>query len=288
MKKISNILRKIGINPHRYERLGNAYIVESKNGKFVVKKNNSPIYEYLNQRSFDYYPSTTIEEGYEIVEYEEGIELSDSQKSLELISLVALLHAKTTYYKSITEYDYKDIYEDVKGNIKYLDTYYNELMDKIETEVYMCPSSYLLARHITHVFNALSYCKQSVEAWYEKVKNKNKIRLVILHNNLSLDHFINNKLISWNKAKTGSPILDLYKLYRRTYSTLVWDEVMGRYMSSYPLQEDELDLFYLLISIPNNLEFSNSEYKNVKLVNRYLEYMNITGNFIETMKKTSY
>ena len=139
--------------------------------------------------------------------------------------LTALLHTKTTHYKPIEEYGYQDIYDTIKGNLKYLKNQYDEKMDKIESEIFMSPSSYLLARHITSIYNMLKFCDDSIEKWFEKVKEEKKIRLVILHNNLSLDHFFSDKLISWNKAKRGPPIFDLYKLYQNSYY-FVWEEVM--------------------------------------------------------------
>lgn len=287
MKKINSILKSLDIKPNRYEQNGKVYFVEAKDERYIVKKNDNPIYDYLNQRSFGYYPNVILEDGYEISKYEEEIEIPKEEKILDLVSLTGLLHLKTTHFKPTTEYAYKDIYEDLKGNIEYLKEHYNKIMDSIESEIFMSPSSYLLARHITQIYNMINYCEGNIENWYKKIQDKQKIRIVTLHNNLSLDHYINNKLISWNKTKTGSPIFDLYKLYKKTYNEFVWEEVLKKYMKSYPLFEEELDLFYLIISIPDNLELKSNEYENVQMINRQLEYMDLTGNFIRIMKKTS-
>ena len=59
------------------------------------------------------------------------------------------------------------------------------------------------------------YSKNELEKWYELVKNSHKKRLVVLHNNLDLSHFLRNSksyLISWDKSKIDIPIFDLYKL----------------------------------------------------------------------------
>ena len=66
------------------------------------------------------------------------------------------------------------------------------------------------------IFETINYCKYEVDSWYELIKDKRKIRLVNIHNNLSLDHYIKNDkpyLISWNKNKIDMPIYDLIKLY---------------------------------------------------------------------------
>ncbi len=287
MKKINSLLRNLDIKPLHYEKVGKAMIITTKDSKYVVKKNLNPIYEYLNQRTFDYYPNTRIIGDYEISEYLRETSISDDQKILDMASLIALLHIKTTHYKSIEEYGYQDIYETIKGNLEYLKNQYDEVMDKIETEIFMRPSSYLLARHITSIYNVLKFCSDGIEKWYKKVKEEKKIRLVILHNNLSLDHFFSNKLISWNKSKIGPPIFDLYKFYKNTYTPFVWEEVMKKYLTSYSLKEEELELFYIMISMPEPLKFFDSEYKNVEFIHKQLDYMNQTNHFIEQMQKTS-
>lgn len=287
MKKINNLLRSLDIKPVHYEKSGNAMIVTTKDNKYVIKKNQNPIYDYLNQRTFGYYPNIRIVGDYEIAEYVEETFIPNDQKILDMTSLIALLHVKTTHYKPIEEYDYQDIYETIKGNLEYLKKQYDETMDNIETEIFMSPSSYLLARNITSIYNVLKFCGDNIEKWYQKVKEEKKIRLVILHNNLSLDHFFNDKLISWNKAKIGPPIFDLYKFYKNTYEPFVWEEVMKKYLSCYSLKEEELELFYIMISMPSPLELGDSEYQNVKFIHEQLDYMNRTSHFIEQMKKTS-
>ena len=69
MKKINELLRNLEIKPIHYEKNGKATIVTTKNGKYVVKKNPDPIYNYLNQRTFEYYPNIRIIGDYEVAEY---------------------------------------------------------------------------------------------------------------------------------------------------------------------------------------------------------------------------
>ncbi len=287
MKKINDLLRKLNIKPQKYQKEGKVYIVCDGEHKYVVKKNDHPIYEYLNQRNFDYYPNTVVKDGYEIASFEEEIKRPDEEKILDLVSLVSLLHAKTTYYKSVNEYDFQDIYETLLSEIADVKNYYDNLMDTIESEIFMSPSSYFLARHITQIYNAISYCEYHLKKWYEENKNNTKMRQSIIHNNLSLNHYINNKLISWNQAKFSSPVFDIYHLYKETYCDFVWEEIMKSYHNKYPLKNNELELFYILISIPNKIELNDDEYHNTIVVNRQLEYIDKTGTFIECMQKAS-
>jgi hypothetical protein len=70
---------------------------------------------------------------------------------LDLITLVSLLHAKTTHYKDIAKNEYETLYDTLKNNTEYLNQYYTDLINIIETKVYMSPSEYLVARNISQM-----------------------------------------------------------------------------------------------------------------------------------------
>lgn len=287
MKQINDVLKKYNIKPHRYTKTGKATIVDSEMGRFVIKKNlkSKKIFDYLKSRSFDYYPKTINEENddYEIIEFVNNIDYPNEQKMLDLISLVSLLHNKTTHYKEVDFDDYKQIYEDIKNNIEYLNSYYNDIITQIDTHVYMSPSEYLLARNITRVFNALNFCSYEVEKWYELVKEKTKQRVVVLHNNLELSHFLkneNNYLISWDKSKIGIPIFDLYILYKRHALDYDFTEILKKYEQSYPLQKDERKLLFILITLPGRLDLNKSIYEITKDISREMDILFKTENLI--------
>lgn len=281
MKKINEVLKKYSLKPHRYIKEGNVTIIDTDQGRYVIKekkKSNNKIYNYLNSRNFDYYPNllTDINEDYEITEYIEEFDIPPEQKIMDLIDLISLLHSKTTHYKEIDEDEYKEIYEDISNNISYLNSYYSDLIDIIDTKVYPSPGEYLLARNITKIFAAIMYSKNEVEKWYELVKNSHKKRLVVLHNNLDLSHFLRNSesyLISWDKSKIDIPIFDLYKLYKRNGLEFEFSEVLKRYEKNYPLLPEERKLLFILMALPDKIEFSKNEYQNCKEVNRMIEFV---------------
>lgn len=282
MRKINNVLERYNLKANRYRFVGKAVIVETEEGKYVLKPKlrdeNSDIYHYLDSRSFNYYPNiiSSKDDDYEIMEYQEEVDMPLDQKMIDMINLVSLLHSKTTYYKEVDESDYKKMYEDVTNNIEYLYGYYNDLATHIETKVYMSPSEYTLIRNISKVYSALSFCKQEIEEWYKLIKEKRKQRFVILHNHLEIDHFIKNKnsyLISWNKAKEGIPIFDIYKLYRKHSLEYEFSEILKQYEKGYPLLEEERKLLFILISLPDKIEFSGSEYDMCREVSKKMDFL---------------
>lgn len=286
MHEINEILKKYNIHPKKYEKNKNVIYVETDGKKYVVKerKTEQKILEYLKSRSFNYMPEriTNEKEKYEIMEYIEEYDIPKEQKIIDLINLISLLHNKTTHYKEAKEDDFKEIYEDINNNIEHLYTYYNDIMTIIETKVYMSPSEYLTARNISLIYETLYNLKEELEKWYKLVKEKKKQRLVVLHNNLEIDHILVNKnkyLISWNKSKIGMPIFDLYKLYKTSALEFEFGELLKLYEKNYPLKEAERKLFFILISLPPKIEKKETEYESTKEAGKIIEYIAKTKEF---------
>ena len=281
MKEINNLLKKHHIIPIKYIKKGKIWIIYTKDKKYVIKKCHKEVYDYLLNRHFDYYPKTIVENNYAISEYVDEVYIPKEQKILDLIKLVSLLHLKTTCYLKININDIKEIYESILNEINDLNTYYNNLMDLIETKVFMSPKEYVLARNISLFFNNLNICRMKLEKWYKKTKEMTNYRLVLLHNDLKLDNYKNNMLINFSKAKFGLPIFDIYKLYKETYDNFDFIEIYKLYNKNYPLKEEEKELFEILLMLPNKIVFQNIEYLDTIFITNQIIYLNESLKFID-------
>ena len=207
---------------------GNCVIATIENKKYVIKnKYNNEIcnlYEYLASRNFEYFPKIiNNNDKYNVYEYIEDIENPIEQKAYDMMYMLSLLHNKTTYYKEMDIDEYKEIFENISYIIDSRINYYNNLINIIESNIFISPSHYLIARNISKIFGALEYSKRNISEWYDLVKTKGKKRVVTLYNNIDLNHIIRNKdvyLISWDKSRVGSPIDDLYNFYTN-YSNIL-------------------------------------------------------------------
>ena len=288
MIEINELLKKYNIKPRTYKKIKNVILIETENKRFIIKKinkNNEYIYDYLKTRNFTYIPKkiTNRDEDYEITEFITKYEIPEEQRILDLIDLVSLLHNKTTHYKETAENDYDEMYEDLKNNIEHLYGYYNDIISIIETKVYMSPCEYLLARNISIIFSTLDFLREEINKWYKKIKGNTKQRYVVLHNNLELDHFINNEknyLISWEKSKIGVPIFDIYKLYLNHGLEFDFSEIIKRYEKNYPLHETERSLLFILILMPQKIEFNNSEYENTEQARKKIDFIYKTRKLV--------
>ena len=289
MKEINELIREY--KPNGYKKIKNVILIKTKDNKMIIKKkqNTNNIYDYLNSRSFRYYPKIINEnENYRITEYIEEVKMPLEQKMIDMINLVSLLHSKTSFYKEVDEADYKKIYEDITGNIEYLGSYYMDFITIIESKVYMSPSEYLIARNISKINSSLNYAKIELEKWLEKLETKKKQRFVVLHNNLELDHYIrgnNSYLISWDKSKIDIPIFDLYKLYKKYALTFDFESILKEYEKIYPLLKEEKMLLFILIALPDKIEFTDNEYENTCLVSKKIDIIYKTEKLIEEYSK---
>ena len=280
-----DILDRYNISNKKITIRNNARILDDK----IVIKNKKrddidDIYGYLKSRSFDYFPyPIEMNDKYEVYPYLKDMYEPYEQKAMDLMHLLSLLHSKTTFYMEVDIDKNKKIYEDIVNDIDYLNNYYNELISLIEKEVYMSPSSYLIARNINIIFGSIYYARDSLDKWYEKVRNNKNERVVNIHNNISLEHYIKNEkpyLISWNNSKIDSPIYDLLSFYKNHYLDFDFDDLFHFYESSYPLKEEERFLLFTYMAMPSEIKSVNDELEMCIKINKMIEYLYKTSNLI--------
>ncbi len=288
MKEINEILKNNGIRTTSYKKDGNIILVNTNKGMYIIKKNNMDkrVLEYLNNRGFKQYPDTIFDKSYTISKYEEGSNIPNEQKMFDLIDTIGVLHSKTSFYKEVSSYDYKTIYEDILNNLEYLYKYYSNYINIIDERVIYSPSEFLLARNISYIFKSIESSRNYINDWYKKIENIDKIRVSVIHNNLDLSHFIRNKknfLISWDKSKIDMPIYDLYKLYNKYYLDYNFNELINRYESIYPLKDYEKELLLILINIPLKIVYTN-EYDTCVSISREIDRLYKSNELKNSLK----
>lgn len=275
--------------PYKITRKNKVYIFNTMDGDYVIKLepkiDYKKLYSYLYSRNFNYVPELSVDsrEDMVVLEYQEDIEMDENQKALDLINLVSLLHNKTAYFKNVINDKYKEIYESIKNNILYVDKMYEEYFMMFILEEYNSPSHYLFLRNYSLIYNAIRYSLDKLDIWYSKINDKNKQRVVLVHNNLKLEHLIKNSneyLISWDNYTFDTPVLDLYHLYLNEWENIAISEVIKAYNNNFELLEEEKLLLDILISIPFTVEFSNDEYNNCRNIRRLINYLGKSSKII--------
>lgn len=289
MNNLRSFLNKNDLSLNRLTIKNKTKILDTNRGTLVLKKKDNNInltntFNYLESRSFDNYPKRVFENNnYDIYEYINGYNEPDEQKILDLINLLTILHYKTTFYKEVDIDYFKEIYESTINKIDYIYNYYTDIISLIETSIYMSPVEYLIARNISKIYESLNYSKENINKWYELVKDKRRIRVVNIHNNLSLEHYIKSDkpyLISWEKSKIDNPIYDLYNLYLNHYLDFDFSELFLNYESKYPLLKEERILLFSLMTIPWKFDFDDTEYNLCKNARKLFDYLYKTEKLV--------
>ena len=284
MNKSIEVLKSI-YKPYRYTIKGKSTILETTCGDFIIKPKNKDInelYTYLTNRGFMNYPKIidSSRDEVNVFEYVEDIKLPKEQKCDDLIEIIASLHNKTSYFKEVSEDKFKSIYEDIKSNINYLSNYYNTLYEIGFNEVYESPSNYIFMRNYFKINAALEYANNELDNWYSLVTSETKIRVCLIHNNLELNHLLNNKLISWDNYMIDTPVIDIVKLYKKEWKNMDFSEILERYMYKFPLLEYEKKLLFILISMPPEIKKSDNEFEKCKVVSEVMDYVFKTEELI--------
>lgn len=288
MNDLKPLIQNYFDSNYRYTKNRNSIIIQDKDKSYVFKKSTQPnikeIFKYLKSRDFHYMPEIIDENrGYYVSEYVEDIPIPNEQKALDLMYLLSLLHNKTTYFVSLDIDECKEIYESTIQQIEDVASHYTYIINRIEDNLDMSPSEYMLARNSSKIFQSLGYARQEIDRWFDLVKEKRKKRMVFNHNQLNVDHLLQNNqmyLISWDRSSFGSPIMDFYRFYRKNYHIYDFNNLFRVYDSKYPLLEDEKTLLFALLSIPDKIQFQDNEFANTRNITKIIHYIQLTEELI--------
>ncbi len=286
---LSNLINKYQFKVNSYKRIGNVQIIGTDKGNFAIKRkavdDKENLHNYLKSKQFfNYLPlHNDTRDDYEIVPFVENVDMSKEDKALNIIYIMSMLHNKTTFYKNISLDEIKEFYEDKTIELQNMNDYYDNIRMLLEEDQYVSPSNYLLLRSITLIYRAIDTSKYFLDKWYKLMEEKRSKRVVMLHNNLSLDHLVSSTelyLISWDKSTVDSPIYDFLNFYKNDYLEINFPDLFDIYNTKYKLLTEEKYLLFSLLSIPEKLELHDKEINNSKTVYELISYLYGVINFI--------
>ena len=287
---MNNSLKNINYiyKPNKYTIKGNIRILSLDDENIVVKPKCEHLidtHKYMSSRGFDNYVKIkdSNRSDYFIYPYIYENSIPYEQKGSDMAKTVALLHAKTSYFKDIDESVFDNIYNNIDNNIEYIKNYYSDLYDEIFMKEYYNSFENLFMDIYSKINNACLFCKNELEKWYSISSVKKSKRVALLHNNLSLDHFLKGEddyLISFEKAKIDTPVLDLIKFYKNEYDKLDFKEIFKTYLYHFDLTSDEYKLFFILISLPDEIKVSKNEKEDLIKIIKLKNYLYKTEELI--------
>ena len=139
-KELREIIDSHDLHPLSYRKIKKAYIIDTKDKRYVLKlnSNNYDIYKYLSSRDFNCFPHNynTKTGNYDLSHFIEDNSISNEQKLGDLISVMATLHKKTSYQREVDLDDIKATYESLSNDINEAIKYYSNLNDYIDTVMF--------------------------------------------------------------------------------------------------------------------------------------------------------
>ena len=284
-----NEIVKNRYKPYRYSLNNSAIIIDSSMGKFIVKKkikDLQDLFNYLDSKGFNNHPTIDFDfknESY-VTKYVEEDFIIKEQKELEFAKIVASLHNKTVYFKETSIDNYKELYDIIEENINYTEAFYNGLFLNSLKKEFQSPSEYLFARNYYKIRAAILFAKEKLDSWYETV-SKDNMRVSIIHNDLSLDHFIYNtkesSIISWDKYRIDSPIIDIINYYKKDFDNCNFKSFFNEYSRCFELLDSEKELLFIILAVPLPLKIETSiEMEKIKEVKKLINYIYKTESII--------
>lgn len=260
------------------------------NDEYLLKKKSKDLnylYNYLSSMDFNNYPRL-IEEYKDYYKSEYILKNRDSNIN-DTLEMLGILHNKTSKNKNINEEAILKVYNNINDNINNIKYYYEKLLNDIENEEYNSPSSYLIIRNSNLIMSLVKYSSVNLEKWKKNINENNSIRVSIIHNNPKVEHTIindNKYLISFDNYDEDIPILDLYKLYKNENYNIDVLKNIDVYLNNNKLDDNELLLFKILVSIPNKFDLKNNEYLNTINVRTIINNMYFISKFVSEDKET--
>ena len=256
------------------------------NDEYVLKNEEKKdyLYNYLTSRDFNYFPPLIdrIDE-YNKYPYYKDYSMDKHQKGEDIANILAELHNKTSYQKTVNQDKYEKIYNDLIGYINYVNQYYLSLFNEIELRSFPSPSELLYLTNYSKIKELIKFLKEETKKWYMLVKNKDQERIVLNHGNISLDHLIKNDykyLISWDSYHFDTPINDLIKFYQNNWEDLDFRNILNIYNKQVKLTKEEEKLLIINICIPKLIKLDDIEYINTINVTKLFNYIYQTEDLI--------
>ncbi|MBQ2639937.1 MAG: hypothetical protein IJF92_04150 [Bacilli bacterium] len=260
-------------------------IIKTNNGQYIVKEkigNKKELYSYLRNRNFTNFLDLKNDDVYEIYPYKED-NINKPDKAIDLVYILCMLHIKTTTYKEINLDRIKEVYESFNTELNDLYNYYYNIQDYIESKVYMAPAEYLLIRNISTIYEMLNISKKNIDKWYKIKEKQNKERVVLLHNNISINNFIDAEekvLKNWDSSTKDWVVYDFYNFYRNDYKYLEFSSLFEIYQKKYKYTEEEYLLFKALVFKIWKVKLNSSNYDNCVKVNDLIIYIEKTKKLL--------
>ncbi|MBN6887884.1 spore coat protein YsxE [Cytobacillus horneckiae] len=330
LMKYGHILRHYAVEPNFIEDFGRVQKVYANKGVFALKKISphhgadfikyiQTLYQKGYNRIVPIYP--TVDGRYAVLQSTELYYLmpwmaneekeNRFERHQQMFRELARLHVLSVKDIPINKEDREEHYDNTINEWDKQNEFLNGFIEECESRDYMSPYELLFTQYYNDISQALKYSKNKLKEWYEKTKDDEKARTVIIHGKVSPEHFLYDErglgyFMNFEESRQSSPMHDLLPFLARSLKTFpkrADDAVdwLYTYLKHFPFRDDEMLLFQSYFANPgpviraaekyHNSKGKKSERKHVQHIQRQFwllkntEYVAMRIDEIERQKK---
>ena len=273
------------IHIDRLEIFSKYVLVYSDKDIFLIKSHNIDIdklFRYFKVINFvGYIYPIKVTDDYELYRYYSDCSLDVYDKAKEIINTLVDLHTKSYSFFEYSPSEKEKIYDLYNEKIDKCFSYYLNLQDSIEEMEIIKPSYYLLLNNVSKFYKLLNLSKNYLDKFYNSDNNHYREALLVGNTVFSNFSFSDKKyFIDWDESRRDLLVWDFIFFYKENYKYIDAIGLYDYYNSKISLSDNELNLFFTIISIPEVIDFSGTEFTNTIRVRDTINYVDTTLSFM--------
>ncbi|MDQ0270000.1 spore coat protein YsxE [Cytobacillus purgationiresistens] len=317
MKKYAPILKHYAVEPNFVEDFGRVQKVYSNKGIFSLKKikpHHGPdfikhiqtLYQKGYNRIIPIYP--TVDGRYAVLYNTELYYLmpwlaneekeNRYERHQQMFRELARLHVLSVKDIPVSKEDREEHYENTSLEWEKQKEFLDGFIEECESREYMSPYELLYTQYYNDISQALKYSTTKLKEWYEKTKDSEKTRTVIIHGKVSTEHFLYDDrglgyFLNFEDARQSTPMHDLLPFLSRSLKTFPKrseDAVdwLYTYLKHFPFREDEMLLFQSYFTHPGPVLSAVEKYHKRKKGKSELKHIQHMQKQFWLLKNTEY
>lgn len=280
------ILQQYGLQAHRIDHVGKVKKVYTNVGVFALKEIKHDRQIQTVQQAYSLYTKQSVplylsRQGTPFVFYQgqyyylmpwitQGTNPERGERIRSFFRDLAYLHRQSLKEVDVKEEEITHYYEARKSEWEKQRTFLQSYVEQCEHEWYMSPFQLQVCTYFHETMQAYWFAETQLEKWYEKIKETKKWRMVFIHGNALLSHYVhdekgNRYFLSWERACWASPLADLFtSLYHHVRTSHPigdeWIDGVVEYEQQLSILDEEQAFFFSHLAQPDSMYRFVSQY----------------------------
>ena len=280
-EKLFELCKAVNISYSKISFFSNYCVIYTYDNVYFFKEIEEDIISFFKKIEFVYvlYPVHSIS-SYGLFVYYKDL-YSPLEKGKKMMEILSLLHEKTLKKVELSETEKKEIYQMISSRIEKEINYYLNFQDRMdEIDSFPRLDYYYLLNNVSLLYQILYFAKEKLEDWFQ---GDSILLKGFCIKNVSLSNFRFGEKIYFIDYKGSGVQYIVYNIedfYRENYLVGSMMEFFSVYENNNILSSFELNLIFSLICIPKRIVFSDDIYKNTVCIQKTLEYIDTTFQFV--------